>query len=435
MAGDLRGELPWFLGAYAGLTGGMAAAWWLCRKGGRHPLRMALIAGLVFRLLAAWGDPMLSDDLYRFLWDGRVQEAGIHPFAHAPLDEELAELRDDDWARINHPELRTIYPPLAEMFFLLLAFLGSGPTLLKLSVGLLDFGVCLLLLHMLDVRGFPRPRVVLYAWSPLAILETAGSGHIEPLGTLLVLVALTFLRREHGIAAGGALAGAVQAKLMPLILLPMVLAHRLRQVGRAGALQALGAFTLVFVALLLPYALTGPAVGSGLFAYGERWEHNAFLYAGLEGLLREFDPSSLLKQLIGWLKSTFGGSFWDALYPYVWPREVARILVAAAAGGLALLIAWKGRNPERQALTTLGVVLLLSPTVHPWYVLWVLPLACLLVSRGWLWLALTVPVSYIGWETDVPWSIRWLQYGPALVLLAVEFFESKLRRSGSPQRL
>ena len=88
----------------------------------------------------------MSDDLYRYLWDGRVQLHGVHPYAHAPEDQALAGLRDEHWERVNHPEVKTIYPPLAQGTFLVLAAVGAGPLGVKLTMGLLDFGVVLALL-------------------------------------------------------------------------------------------------------------------------------------------------------------------------------------------------------------------------------------------------------------------------------------------------
>ena len=113
-SGDLREKPLLLLTAHAALLGAMALGWLAVRL---RPARRtaAIVAALLFRLLAAVGEPALSDDVHRYVWDGRVQLHGVHPYRYAPADSALAELRDEGWTRINHPELRTIYPPLAEL--------------------------------------------------------------------------------------------------------------------------------------------------------------------------------------------------------------------------------------------------------------------------------------------------------------------------------
>ena len=111
LAGDLRIHPIPYLAAHAALVAAMLAAWRLVGHDHRS-LSLALAAALLFRLVATAGAPSLSDDVQRYVWDGRVQLHGVHPYAHAPADEALAGLRDDGWKRINHPEVRTIYPPL-----------------------------------------------------------------------------------------------------------------------------------------------------------------------------------------------------------------------------------------------------------------------------------------------------------------------------------
>ena len=179
MSGDLREHLPALLAAEAVLFGAMLAAW---RLAATRRTRMAplLVAALAFRVIAACAPPSLSDDVYRYVWDGRVQLHGFHPYRHAPEDPALDALRDADWTRINHPELRTIYPPLAQGLFLALAAVDAGPLGFKLTLGIADFAVVLSLCALLRTLGLPADRAILYAWNPLAVLETAASARNRP---------------------------------------------------------------------------------------------------------------------------------------------------------------------------------------------------------------------------------------------------------------
>jgi hypothetical protein len=410
LAGDLRERLPLMLGAQAALVGLMLAAWYAWRAGAS---RSGLLLGfaLAFRIVAALGAPALSDDVYRYVWDGRVQLQGNSPYRYAPDDPALTELRDENWARINHPELRTVYPPLAQLLFLALAAIGVGPLGFKLTMGLIDFGVVLALDRLLRARGLPPDRLVLYAWNPLAVLETAGSGHVEPLGALLVVLAAVWLRDRPRLAPL-ALGAAVHVKLLPIVLLPGYL-RRFRT--REALLLA-----LALVLLLIPFAIQGQSLGTGLGDYATRWERNSVVFSALQLLLERIDAGETLKRGVAALQRRLGDEGWipwDFLYHHVWPPYLARLIVGLAAlGWIGWLSFRREPDPGRESLLVLGGVLLLLPTLHPWYLLWVLPFAAAYLCWPWLLLAALVPLGYWGGGADVPWSIRAVEYLPPLVL-------------------
>lgn len=436
---DLRRALTLYLVLHAVLAVLMLLTWRRLRRQA-GAMGIVLVGALLFRLVAALGAPTLSDDVYRYVWDGRVQLSGHHPYAHAPVAPVLSDLRDDDWSRINHPELKTIYPPLAQIFFLVLAATGSGVVGIKLALGLLDFAVVLLLARLLARRRLPADRVVLYAWNPLAVMETAGSGHVEPLGALLVLVSVVALipgaapredgpspdRGWRGLISPLALAGAIHAKLLPVALLPA----RLLRSDTRRRFWTLAAL----VALALPYALTGPVLGGGLFAYAERWEYNAFAFAGLRESLEWLDLGPGLKAWLVGLEASWGVSWlpWEFLQDHVWPPELARGLMLLF-GALWILALLRARpEPGREALLVLGGLLLLMPTFHPWYMLWVLPLAAAYLSPGFLYLGLALPLAYTGSEHDVSWLVRCVEYLPTFSLFA--WTAARIRKADATRR-
>jgi len=174
VAGDLRQHLTLYLVGHALLFVLLIAARRAVASAGPAAFRAMLAAAVLFRLIAACAPPSLSDDVYRYVWDGRVQAAGHHPYRFAPSDPMRAELRDATvYPKINHPEIPTIYPPLAEMLFALLAGAKLGVTGFKVVLALLDVGVVFALLRLLRALSLPRDRVVLYAWNPLAVVEVA----------------------------------------------------------------------------------------------------------------------------------------------------------------------------------------------------------------------------------------------------------------------
>jgi hypothetical protein len=423
-SGDPARPIAWYLVAHGALVLLMLLAWRATRAGARaHGI--ALGAALVFRLVAASGEPVLSDDVYRYVWDGRVQAHGVNPYRYAPVDPALSHLTDEMSVRINHPEIRTIYPPMAEIAFAALGILGLGPRGFQVVFGLLDFGVVLALARLLAVTGLPRDRVVLYAWNPLAIVESAGSGHVEPLGVLLLVLAAAQVLAGRRSVAGWALGAAIQTKLVPILLVPGYV-RRLRFRGTAS-------LALVVVALALPYAWTGPSFGPGLADYASRWEFNALGFAAVRGALDLLDTGRALAPAVARLQASIGdlGLPWDRAYRFVWPEPLARAIVAG------LLVAWiavvirRGiADPSREALPILGAALLLAPTVHPWYVLWILPFAA--AQRSWPWLALAAlaPLAYTAGDSDVPWLVRAIEYGPVLALL---LGDRRLRGSMAPR--
>lgn len=403
LAGDLRQRLPLLFAVYAGQLAVMGVAWSILRRRGAG-FAFVIGAALVFRVLAACGGPALSDDVYRYVWDGRVQLHGVQPYSHAPDDPALAELRDANWEKINHRELKTVYPPLAQMLFVVLSAIGLGPFGFQLCLGLIDFGVVLALAYLLRTLGLPRDRLVFYAWNPLAVLETAGSGHIEPLGVALVLLAAAWIIDRRPGLSTLALAGAIQVKLFPVVLVPGCLRrYRLREVALLAA---------AIVVPFLPYAATGPVLGGGLFDYAQRWEFNSLGYFALQGLFETLDTGERLKPVIAWAQQSTGATRvpWELVYGLAWPVYLARVGVALAASVWIVWLTFRpGLDAARESFLVLAGVLILSPTVHPWYVLWVLPFAAAYLSWPWLAFAGVVVLAYLGggpafWVRGAEWA-------------------------------
>lgn len=402
-AGDLSQHLAIYLAGHVVLIGLMLAAWRAVAQGGDAAFRAMLVAAVLFRLVAAAAPPSLSDDVYRYVWDGRVQVAGHHPYKFAPNDPMREELRDEAiYPKINHPEIPTIYPPLAQALFAFLAAVKLGVTGFKVALALLDAGVVFALWRLLRALGLPRDRVVLYAWNPLAVIEVGASGHVEPLGMVLVILACAFIIEKKTIRAGAALGGAIQAKLLPLLLVPGF-ARRLK----APALIAMLAVVALTTA---PYAIRGPWYGGGVVAYAHRWEHGAVLFAGVRRLLEWIDAAPHLKAAIAWAQARWGSAspgVWDVLYRMVWPQELARAAVAAVALAWAVGQSFRpGLDPAHETRLVLGGAILLAPTLHPWYVLWVLPFAAAQLAGGWLLFAALAPLQYVAGAGEVPWPVR-----------------------------
>ena len=402
--GDLQRQIPqMWTGVFPAFLCYLLAAYLVLRPSA-SPGRPHLILGaaLVFRLTLWWSPATLSDDIFRYVWDGRVQLADINPYLYAPSAPQVAHLRDALYHSVNHPDIPTIYPPLAQLFFRAICLLSATPAAFKLALLLCDWGLCLLLAHSLVRRGQDPRRVVLYAWHPLPLVEVAGSGHIDALGVLLLFTALYALHSQRWAAAVCALAGAFLVKLVPLALLPSFWRR-----PRAGWLNfrqrsALLLFPILGLLAFWPFADAGEKLATGLLTYVQHWHFNAAAYS----------------------------LFRLALEPLH-----ARWLCTALFALVALGVQFRYRDPYRAAFATLGAYVLLSPTVHPWYLLWVLPFLAFFPSPAWLLLSGSIFLAYevqIGYGSQGVWRekpwVLWAQYAPFYLLLGITACYRRLNR-------
>lgn len=444
--GDLAARLP----AALALLAGAFAAWalavaWLERR--RVSSAAALLGvALVLRLLMLPLPPTLSDDVWRYLWDGRVVLAGANPYRLAPASPELASLRDGLWERLAHREVPTVYPPLALGGFSIAAAAplpahGSA-VLLKGLLVVADLAACGALVALARRRGLPDARAAWYAWNPLVVLEVAGMGHVDALGVAAAVGAVLALTprgaprpgtggERYGtgggaVVAGGAAALGVLAKLAPLAALPMWS----RQSGRP--VRFLAAALGLACAGLLPVVLATGGTPPGLVTYGVRWEFAGPLH---EPLWRALEAAGAAPALAAGLDAAKQATGWHAginrLYPVLYPQLLAKLLLAVGAAALVLRsLAW--RDPLAGSRRLFGGLLLCSATLYPWYLLWVLPWAALTRSVPWLLASALAPLLYLpqlGAVPLFPWVLAAV-WGPPAAAAAWSAARSHRRPEG-----
>lgn len=406
-------------------------AYWLvdtraaARSGAVFGLVMA--AAVIMRLVALPAEPGLSDDIYRYLWDGQVQAAGINPYLHPPDSPALDPLASSYRPLINNPGLPTIYPPVSQLVFLLAALAGGTVAVMKGLLVLFDIGTILALAAILRRRGAAPARVVIYAWSPLAIIEVGWSGHQDSIGVCLLVVAVLGIIRGWGWVSttAGALAGA--SKYIGWLVLP----EAIRRAGWRSLAPAAAALALIY----LPYASAGRGLAGSLAAYAERWRFNDSLFAALLAAVEGAGLSGMIRGLLsstGWLVP---GARWESslLLRLTEPLSIAKGLAALIFLLLAarvLRLRWS--DPVRTLLALTGTALLLSPVVHPWYLLWVAPLMALSPRASWIWLtyaaaALSYPMmaARMAGSASLDWLV-WLEYLPFFAILAIESARRRL---------
>lgn len=390
-------------------------------RGLEHRLSIAsflAVAGLL-RLVVLPLPPSLSDDVLRYVWDGRVTLAGYNPYLFAPEDPELAELRDANWQIMPHKEVPTVYPPLALALFAA-GGQGASPLLgIRILLAFIDwFGCGLTFLLAARLGGHPG-RAAWYAWNPLVVLEVAGQGHVDGAMVASMVACVLWIERGRFVSSGLAAAAGVATKLVPLVaLVPWALT-----VGRKHSWAGAARFTAgTALGLLLTMGLVVWSTGMppGLVTYGVSWEFNGPIYEPLWRTIDQADVVDPIKGGITRLKDTFaertGHEPWNRLYPYVYPQLLAKLLLAAAFLAYWLHCLTRCLSATEMSGRVLGAVILCSATVYPWYLLWVLPWAALTRHRAWLTLSGLMFLAYLPQHADdislFPWvwGLIWIPF-------------------------
>jgi len=389
VAWELLAAIPW------------GAAWLALRSRPERRTDAVLILTMAAlgRAVLLLAPPVLSDDVYRYLWDGRVQLSGFDAYAHAPSAPELAALRDWHWPLINYPDVATLYPPLAQWLFCAVAALWPSPLAFRVIAALADLATAALLLALLRRRTCDARAALIYAWSPLAAVEAAVGGHVDAVAIALFVAALFAIEIGRPLRAGLLAGLSLCAKLGAAALLPLLARRRLVLLG-----------VCIGLAPFLSH-LGGPLM-PGLGEYSRRWRHNESLFAPISAAARAVvgDEARQLPLVVARLVT-------GREETEVQPDEVAGALARATAAVLwlvlAALVVTRRLDVHRGALVLTSAGLLLSPVVHPWYVAWLLPLLALAPSTPLLLFTALAPLGYLALGSTWP---RVVEYGlPALV--------------------
>ena len=369
------------------------AAWLIVRnRGARFTLLLVLLFAGIFRLSILFAPPYLSDDVYRYVWDGRVQAAGINPYRYVPADEHLQSLRDEEiYPKINRRDYaHTIYPPMAEAVFLLTTRVSESITWMKVTMIGFEAIAIWAIVQLLTSCGLPRERILIYAWHPLVIWEFAGSGHVDPIAIAFIALALLARRKNAEIATGVALACATLGKIFPIVLLPGLYKRWNWKMPLAVAITILLGYG--------PYLSVGPR-GALVFLLGLAPER------GIESG-EEFFLLSAVRRLP-----------WSLHVP-------TAVFVGFAILILAGLSVWMLRKQKSGDENYIANALVLASTFtvlvtphFPWYYAWFIPFLCFVTS---------VPVFYLSVSSFFLY-LTWLYWSDAQVfrikaLIVVPFF-------------
>ena len=390
-----RNDLDVFITLALAQGGVYLVAVWVVLKEGRFPgLIPVLVFALLLRMAALATPPYLSDDIYRYVWDGRVQAAGINPYRFVPESRELLALRDGEiYPRINRRGYApTIYPPLAEALFLAGTRISESVTWVKLVMIAFEALTVWILVRLLRSLQLPPERVLIYAWNPLAIWEFAGSGHIDAAAIAFMVLAVWARRCNRPGLTGLSLACATLTKLYPAMIFPALY--------RRWDWKMPAAFGAAVVLAYLPFVSVGRRVLGFLPAYVEE-----------EGLIsgERFYPWKLIHNV--WAIPQFDGVAYLA---------ILLLVLLAVAGWLTFR---KERHPGdflTHSLVLAALTTVLFSPHYPWYFAWLLPLLVVVPDLSLLYLTLAAFVLYRVRTHETPDSLfsanTWL-YLPFVVLV------------------
>lgn len=373
-------------------TLGLLMVFCMPRFGGRNIALWGIwLPAIALRLLLFPTAP--SDDANRYLWEGRLVAEGISPYAQTADADELAAFRDDYWLAMNHKDKQTAYPPLSELIFAGTASVAYAPWSFKLLFILTDCLTLAAILKLLQARGLSSVYAGLYAFSPIVLLAFAGEAHFDSLMLAPLVWAVWAHERGRRKLAVVLISVATGVKWITLPLIPFFAGKRLV----AGGLIALA--TLLLPALFFWESL--PALVQGLFDFvGTR---------------------------------SFNGPVYNALlYGLNLPRNLTSGLVMLA---LAAVVLWRWLECEHASVDAhirwiLGSLLVLAPTLHFWYLAWLLPFVCLRPSLPWLTFSITGGAYLFVWMNP-EWSLSLLQqsifWGPFFIALLYELWSTRGR--------
>jgi hypothetical protein len=365
----------------------------------RHVIVFGLALAGLWHFLFLRMPPGADDDIHRYVWDGRVQRLGYNPYLLVPSDPALARLHTSETRTLNNPDVPSPYPAGAQLFFRAVTAIDESTAALKVAFVVCEVAIVVVLLYVLRGSRQGEHWILAFAWHPLLATEVAGSGHVDIVGALLLVVSGAALGKRWRAVAAVAFGLAVAVKLLPIVLLPLYWRRvRLRD-------SALAAVVVGF--LYLPFLNHGRIPIGSLGTYVQSFRFN------------------------------------DPLF-----RTLERVVAPQAAAGLAVLVGvvaaiyLRSKSPAWCAHTfawPMAASLLCAPVIYPWYLLWLLPF---LRSTSTLpiviWTVSIIPTYYV-WHLRTlgrPWVLPgWivlLEYGSVALTAAILLWR-RITRPASPE--
>jgi hypothetical protein len=354
--------------------------------------------GVVGRIGFFWFP--VSNDVYRYVWEGFIQNHGFNPYQFAPNHPLLTgEIQGDMatiWQQINHKDLSAAYPPLIMLLFRTLSAISPSPILFKITMIGFDLVTIGALVLIVQRRKIPSAHLIWYVANPLVLVYVAGEAHLDIVQAAFLMWALYLIGSRKPVAGFLALGMAVVSKYFAVVVLPFVMTRSNRH-----------AWPAIFIAgvAFIPFIHDPEAVFRSLFIFGSQMHYN-------DGL------AEILRFLLG-----------------TQSLPVLCLILLSLLAGVYLFV----HDTLRSVYLALGVLLLCLPTLHPWYLLLMAPLMVVYPSRAWLYLMLAsvamLPVLVTEYHTGVFLENKWLKLIEYLPFYGLLIYDTVTRRPVLPSRL
>jgi alpha-1,6-mannosyltransferase len=431
----LRGEnlIPYL--SWVMVAGGAFLITILLVNQNSYSLPLIWLCAIIFRITVLFsGPPSLSDDVFRYLWDGHMMVTGSNPYLFPVNAQVLDALATPLRSLVNHNWMASPYLPAAQLVFGLTEALFSQKVFAyQVMMSLFDLATGVLVGLLLHKYKLPGQLVIIYLWNPLTIMEYAHSAHIDAWMIFLSVAAISMLliptnprsRYIGGLAAVPIYAGAILTKGIPLLLFPVIS----KLLGWRKTIAA----GLILISACLPFVysagsgLAGPLDGTGLFGairiYNVYWNYNSSIYHWIEILLAGYATPGAIPYETGVSQAA---------------RMIVGVILALVLI-LTLIYAWLKHhelinNPKIMWVASIPIsaYLMLTPTLHPWYVLLIIPFLPFILAPdssssqklfafSWIILSITVNFSYLTYINESDFReyklVRFLEYAPFYFLI------------------
>lgn len=395
---------------------------WIVNKSSEQTIAFWILVSICFRVSLLFALPQLSDDFFRFIWDGRLWAAGQHPFAALPgeyLKMNVSGINQDLFNRLNSKEYFAIYPPVAQYVFWAgvkispHSILGSV-IVMRTFILLAEIGSIFLMIKLLNRFNLPGRNILIYALNPLVIMELTGNLHFEAFVICFLLLTVFFLSRKVLMLSAASIGVAICAKLVPLIFLPSF-------IGRLGIKKLfLFYFAVAITCLMLFFPFFDWEVFNSLRSsvglYFNKFEFNASLYY----IVREFGFWKYgynIIQTVGW---KLGLTTFILIIAFIWIRHKQSTWRQEETSNQFLLQDW---------MWILAIYLLFATTLHPWYVTTLIALSVFTPYRFVIVWSGLIFLTYAGYTHDSFHEVLWLTALEYCVVISYLIYELWIRRN------
>ena len=355
-----------------------------------------ILFAVLFRLTLLFSPPTLSEDINRYLWDGKMAVNGINPYRFPPEAEELTKFRDDIHKDINHKYLVTCYPPLSQFIFHLAVKINYSFYSLKLFLILFDLLTIFVIYKILIMKDQDISNTLIYAWNPLVLIEISGSGHHDSIFVFFLILSLYLFLLNRSKMSLFSLALSFLSKLTAIVMLPLYI-KRIKN-------KEFLIFPLVTVLFYLPFILDIDGFLRTLITVGSKWR--------------------------------FNDSIFSIIIYYTGSLVVSKMIILLFFILLTIYLVYRKTDMMKSGYILIGALLILTPNLHPWYIVWIVPFLCFFKNRAWIVLTSLALISYqvlVGFVETGIWQeslwVKLIEYIPFYALIIYDTASKKFKES------